>query len=349
MRLRYTVTPACLGNRIRATMKGAKMAEKDLEKAFLEAAEIAKKLPKNLQEAGFTRAVEELLRKSPSAGAGGGRSDRTSRRRRNTATDRGSSDTEALMNAIDRTAYPDMDATERVADRALKVLHLVYHDHGTDGLTAAKIAAILSTKFRLPATASAVKMALVREKSTVDIRAGSDRSRVFHIMAPGEAYLEKLRSGEESGPPLNPKKNRARKKAIAHSANTKRKAASTIVTVKKATSKKARGRPGPKAVVSQLLESGFFRTTRTISDVQKELKHRRGHSYTVQELSPALVRSIRDKDVSLKRERNDAGQYEYSQASSYTRRRAGRNLVSFPRSHVEGIQWPQDSVPGWEL
>src|SRR3546814_12910828 len=37
------------------------MAGSDIEKAFLEAAEIAKKLPKNLQEAGFNRAIEQLL------------------------------------------------------------------------------------------------------------------------------------------------------------------------------------------------------------------------------------------------------------------------------------------------
>src|SRR3546814_19270306 len=41
--------------------KEAHMAGSDIEKAFLEAAEIEKKLPKNLQEAGFNRAIEQLL------------------------------------------------------------------------------------------------------------------------------------------------------------------------------------------------------------------------------------------------------------------------------------------------
>ena len=39
------------------------MSEADIERAFLRAAEIAQKLPKNLQEAGFNRAIEQLLGK----------------------------------------------------------------------------------------------------------------------------------------------------------------------------------------------------------------------------------------------------------------------------------------------
>lgn len=75
---------------------------------------------------------------------------------------------------------------------------------------------------------------------------------------------------------------------------------------------RARGRPGPKAAIGQLLESGYLRSARTISQIQEELQHRRGHRYAVQELSPALVRSVRDG--SLTRERNESGQYEYRQA-----------------------------------
>ena len=38
----------------------------------------------------------------------------------------------------------------------------------------------------------------------------------------------------------------------------------------------------------------------------------KGHRYLVHELSPALVRCVRDE--SLSRERNEAGQYEYTEA-----------------------------------
>ena len=79
---------------------------------------------------------------------------------------------------------------------------------------------------------------------------------------------------------------------------------------KRAGPRAASGRPGPKAAVAQLISAGYFRTPRLISTVQEELRHNRGHKYTVQELSPALVRSLREGR--LRRERNKHGQYEYS-------------------------------------
>ena len=171
-------------------------AGKDLEKAFLEAAEIAKKLPKNLQEAGFNKAVEQLLGKERPAsdmrrshGAG----------RAKTGDDADVRDISKLVEAIDRTAYPDVGATARVGDRALKVLQLAHQDYNVDELTAGEIATILSRKFRLPTKANSVLKSLDRETVTVDVRSGAGASRVFHIMAPGEAYLAKLRAGEDVG------------------------------------------------------------------------------------------------------------------------------------------------------
>lgn len=286
------------------------MADHDLEKAFLEAAEIAKKLPKNLQEAGFNRAVEQLLGKASPA-SGRPRSRGLSRGR--TGETAGARDVSGLVEAIDRTAYPDVGATRRVGDRALKVLQLADQDHGVDGLTAGEIATILSRKFRLPTKANSVLKALDRETETVDVRSGAGTSRVFHIMAPGEAYLAKLRAGEDVGrgraaAGATRKKTGSRKeKTPAKKAVPKKKAGRKNVTAKKAA-----GRPGPKAAIGQLLGAGFLRSGRTISEIQEELQHRRGHRYSVQELAPALVRSIRD--ASLARERNSEGQYEYSQA-----------------------------------
>ncbi len=293
------------------------MAGKELEKVFLEAAEIAKKLPKNLQEAGFNRAVEQILGKEkPALGSrqsrGGGRA-----KTDEIADDRNIAE---LVEAIDRTAYPDVGATERVGDRALKVLQLAHHDHDVDGLTAGEIATILSRKFRLPTKVNSVLKALDRETNTVDVRSGAGASRVFHIMAPGESYLEGLRSGEAVGRGCRSsargttKKAGGRKKAKVEKAAARQKATGKmkVATEKTSTRKKVAGRPGPKAAIGQLLGAGFFRSARTISEIQEELQHRRGHGYSVQELAPALVRSIRDE--SLSRERNSEGQYEYSQA-----------------------------------
>lgn len=283
------------------------MAGKDLEKVFLQAAAIAKKLPKNLQEVGFNKAVEQLLGKeSPESGRTRSRGAPQAKTGK-TTEDR---DVSGLVEAIDRTAYPDVGATPRVGDRALKVLQLANQDHDIDGLTAGEIATILSRQFRLPTKANSVQKALDRETGTVDERRGAGASRVFHIMAPGEAYLQKLRAGDNVG-----RGRHGRKKAAGE--RKKRVTAKKVVSKKgtrnkKATGKKLPGRPGPKAAIGQLLEAGFFRSTRTISQIQEELQHRRGHGYSVQELSPALVRSIRDE--SLSRERNSKGQYEYGQA-----------------------------------
>src|SRR3546814_15398784 len=116
-----------------------------------------------------------------------------------------------LVDSIDRTAHPDVGATSRVADRALKILHLADQIHGVDGLSANEIATILSRKFRLPTKVNSVLKALERETNTVDIR-GTGPSRKFHIMAPGEAYLEKLRNGERAVSPRRRGGARARKK-----------------------------------------------------------------------------------------------------------------------------------------
>jgi len=296
------------------------MAGKDLERAFLEAAEIAKKLPKNLQEAGFNKAVEQLLGKEGSTKAGSRQSRGAARAKRDERTD--DRDVAQLIEVIDRTAYPDVGATARVGDRALKVLQLAHEDHDVDGLTAGEIATILSRRFRIPTKANSVTVALDRETGTVDVRSGTGASRVFHIMAPGEEYLKKLRAGEDVGrrrrggarKRTTRKPGGRNKKATTKKAVAKRKETGTKngTARKKATGKRIAGRPGPKAAIGNLLNAGFFRSARTISEIQEELQHRRGHGYSVQELAPALVRSIRDQ--SLSRERNSEGQYEYSQA-----------------------------------
>jgi hypothetical protein len=286
------------------------MAGKELEEVFLEAAEIAKKLPKNLQETGFNKAVEQLLGKQrPELDAhhprGAGRAKRADRG--------GDRDVSKLVEAIDRTAYPDIGATARLGDRALKILQLAHQEYDVDGLTASEIATILSRKFRLPTKANSVLKALDRETDTVDIRSGAGASKVFHIMAPGEAYIARLRAGGD----VAKERQTAPRKAAKEGGAQKKVGAKKIATEettgkKKPPGKKAGGRPGPKAAIAQLLSAGFFRSARTISEIQEELQHRRGHGYSVQELSPALVRSIRDQ--SLSRERNSEGQYEYSQA-----------------------------------
>lgn len=293
------------------------MGSKDIDKAFLQAAEIAKKLPDNLQQVGFARALDHILGTASSDE----KVDAGSKRTRGPVQGetRLAQNADTWIDKIDRTAYPDMGATERVADRALKVLLLAHQDHGMDGLTGSQIATILSRKFRLPVKQNSVVKALERETGNVDVRSGSGGARVFHIMAPGETYLESLRA---SASPTTSRTKRGKKRGPTkvralvvetktQPAATHPKAADAKSEAKKAVKSRS-GRPGPKAAVMQLIESGYFRSGRGIAEIQKELQHRRGHSYSIQDLAPALVRSIRDS--SLQRERNDSGQYEYSQA-----------------------------------
>jgi hypothetical protein len=310
-RLRHNVLESRRWDRIRG-QKGSKMTKNDLEKAFLEAAEIAKKLPKNLQEAGFNRALEQLLGKRSSSDGEGWRTEAPNRLgAQGQNTNKGERNAAKLIDAIDRTSYPDIGATKRVADRALKVLQLAHQDYGVDGLTAAEIATILSRKFRLPVKTNSVNKALERETDTVDIRSDPGSSRVFHIMAPGDVYLHNLRSGKE-GTLTQTFSAKEAKKASARKSPTTRESTETKKPTNGVTRKKTSSRPGPKAAVIQLIELGFFRAARTVSDIQQEMKHKRGHHYSLQELAPALVRSIRDG--SLTRERNDTGHYEYHQA-----------------------------------
>lgn len=69
------------------------------------------------------------------------------------------------------------------------------------------------------------------------------------------------------------------------------------------------GRPGPKQAVLDLKAKGFFSTKRTISDVRDYLQKKRGHSFTLQDLSPTLLSLVRSGE--LDRDKNADGQYEY--------------------------------------
>jgi hypothetical protein len=68
-------------------------------------------------------------------------------------------------------------------------------------------------------------------------------------------------------------------------------------------------RVGPKFVLGQLIDSGYFATSRGLPEIQAYLKDSHGHDYGSNELSISLLRLIRH--ARLTREKNLAGQYEY--------------------------------------
>lgn len=281
----------------------------ELDKIFAKAAEIAQKLPDNLQEAAFNRALDELLGESQSGRRAA--KARSASKGKKSANEKGPAADELgdIIGLIDRTKYPDIGDTGRTADRALKVLQLANDDLGIDGLSASQIAEILTKKFRLPVKSNAVQMALQRESQTVDVGAGPGGKNLFHIMAPGDEYLANLRAGDVT--PTTRKAKKAAKKKTKKKTSVRKK-----ISGKKKSSKKSAKRKssslGPKAAIGKLIEAGYFGQARQISEIQEELKHTRGHTFSVQELSPALIRCVRDE--SLSRVRNESGHYEYAKA-----------------------------------
>ncbi len=80
---------------------------------------------------------------------------------------------------------------------------------------------------------------------------------------------------------------------------------------KKIRSKRAlkTGRPGPGAIISQLIEEGFFKKPKAVQDIISHCKSKSGYNYKTPELSVGLVRAVRD--TALQRTKNAKNQFEY--------------------------------------
>jgi len=124
-----------------------------------------------------------------------------------------------------------------------------------------------------------------------------------------EVLLTKLGVGTIKTTDSSTKANRKgnRKRAI-------RKAVSVKDTIPEGQSKragKASGSPGASTMISALLDSGFFKSGKTIGNIVSHCETSKGHHYKASECSPALLRLLRDGK--LERKKNDDGQYEYCQ------------------------------------
>lgn len=283
----------------------------DLKAAFKEAAEIAAVVPESMQEAAFHRALDQIL----GASAQGAEATKDSTRRRPAGVKKSPEEAQTadaaaqLIDGINRTAYPEIAAASKVLDRALAVLRLASRDFGIDGLTAPEIAKVLTEKFRQRTTRQAVTQALSAAHTMADTgRRG--RTTVYRIMQPGEDYLDA--GGSKSQPTERParqsRRGRRRQPKGGQSAGTSR----TKTKARTAATPRTRGarRRGPKTVVGELIDEGFFRQPKTMAETQEQLRHKKGMRYTLQDLSPTFVRLLREGR--LDRDRNDSGQYEYS-------------------------------------
>lgn len=87
-------------------------------------------------------------------------------------------------------------------------------------------------------------------------------------------------------------------------------------TAKGKSTRKSSSSPGAFAMISQLLEDGFFKSGRTIGAIVEHCGTSRGHHFKANECSPSLLRLLRDGK--LQRKKNKEGQYEYTQTQIAT-------------------------------
>jgi hypothetical protein len=273
----------------------------DLKDVFKRAAEIAAVVPASMQEAAFHRALDQILGggEVPPSPRRGGRREIERSAEKDVAAD----STKQLIDGINRTIYPEIASATKVLDRALGVLRLAKRDFDIDGLTAPEIAKVLTDKFRQRTSRQAVTQALVAAHSMVDTRTRG-RTTVYRIMQEGEDYLDRgddQDRADETGKAAPTRRRRRRPRGRA-------KAAAKTAGETTRPSRTTRRR-GPKTVLGELIDEGFFSQPRTINDAQEQLRHRKGVRFSLQELSPAFVRLLRDRR--LDRDRNASGQYEY--------------------------------------
>jgi hypothetical protein len=285
-----------------------------LKDAFRRAAEIAAVVPASMQEAAFHRALDQILGdgEEPTARRPAGR--RPPRDGVSTSVDTHS--VQQLIDRINRTAYPEIASATKVLDRALAVLRLAKRDFDIDGLTAPEIAKVLTDKFRQRTSRQAVTQALGAAHTMVDTRTRG-RTTAYRIMQEGEDYLDRGGDQDQAGetgkvaPTRRRRLGRGRRVKAAAKASTDTEATTRPARRRgqKRTTTRTTRRRGPKTMLSELIDEGFFSQARTINDAQEQLRHKKGVQFSLQELSPAFVRLLRDRR--LDRDRNASGQYEY--------------------------------------
>jgi hypothetical protein len=299
----------------------AKKTVPDLKELFKQAAEIASQVPESMHEAAFNRALDMLT-----GDASEQAEVRPSTKRRSTGTASGKQGlssaadphlaTEVLLDSIDSTQHPGVTSGATVLDRSLMILKIAHDDHGVDGLISSDIAKILTNKFRISTSAAAVSMALGKVTNLVN-RVARGKGFQYRIMAPGEEYLAHRGDGGAELP--SPERSAAKKaKPGAKGKDRLHQKAPTPTAVESTTKKsksskksaKGSGRPGPGAMLRELVSSGFFSKPRTISEIQAHAAQNLAHTYGLNELSTPLRRAIHDKF--LVRTKNSDGQYEYA-------------------------------------
>lgn len=274
----------------------------NLQAISKQAEKIAMSVDESVREAAYNRAFDFLIQQS-------GFGEKTSKKqisaqgKNKQKVDETAKDEMAILMQIDRTAHPEILEAKSVLDRSLYLLRVANNECQIDGLKASQIAKILTDKFRIRTPRKSVATALDKAGDKVDSIPNTNGT-VYRIMSSGESYLD-------SGGEKNSKQDTFAFSGKASRKFARAKKAQKPVSIKaqESSSKKRNGRPGPTTLVKDLVATGFFNNLRIINDIQSEIENSQGYRYKSTDLSPVLVRLLRDKMIV--REKNAEGQYEY--------------------------------------
>lgn len=283
------------------------MADEKLTETFKRAAKIASVVPESMQEAAFHRALDLLAESSePSAPRDGARRARAMSRARETAD---TSNPVEAFRTLDRSRAGDVDSQASVTGKSLALLLVARRELQIDGLSAPQIASILTEKFRSRVARRSVAQALDHAGKMVDgTREG--RSIVFRLMDAGEKWLDV--HGDGAGDePVQSTRRRPRRISTSHQRAARQVAAAAEPkrTDPKAAAQRRRTGRGPKAAVEELIDDGWFKSPRGLTAIRGELADRYALRFKPTDLSPTLIRLLREKR--LHRAKNAEGQFEY--------------------------------------
>ncbi|VVB81625.1 Uncharacterised protein [uncultured archaeon] len=190
-------------------------------------------------------------------------------------------DADKVMSKIDRTKYPLMFKLSHALDLALYTLLIVREQCGLNGLTASQVSKILTDKFRLKATPSAIGMAL-KSSPYVDrtpIETGGGTGYCYKLMHAGEEYLKELL--KSPSPTF---------KSTTHKATTKN------------NSRPSKDRKeGLKSRILALVEKQFFEKPCDATEVRQRLRDN-GFPYDLEPIRTTMLRLVKKNQLRRIRE-----------------------------------------------
>lgn len=302
--------------------------DQTLSEQFAEAAKIASVVPESMQEAAFHRALDALQAQSGEASSADSNSARKSKsgNRSKTASRKTTGSTSSTHEAqpdviqafltLSRDQATDVDSFDNTLGKSMAVLRVAHRELDVDGMTAPQIFAVLSEKFRWKIDRRSIASALDGAGRMVD-RKRVGQTVVFRLMSEGKNWLDgggQQESRAKSRP--TPKPGAKKKKPATPSS----KGSSAPVSgepaekAKRPARKTSSAKSGPKAALEALILEGYFVTPRTLGAVRTSLEHDRALRFKTTDLSPTLVRLLRDGK--LTRAKNTDGQYEYTTSSA---------------------------------